>query len=285
MDNLSQLIDKYNVNSFILGFPKCATTSLAHWLEYSPLISITGPKETNMFVPEFHNVVNTFTPSRLGDAFKIRIEATTLNVYSQQLLETLAHRPKIKVIILIRPLCDVAESWHRQMQKANFIEESECLENMLDANNEKGLKNYNYILSQGTILNQWISRLGHERILIVNASELQINPTELAIRLERFYKVKLKLPSEIAETNVFSIPRNERLYSILRTPIIKNRWYKTEKIFPSLRNFRVFFRENVLLKKVAKRKKLKSENYPWLSKEEMVALKLHEENSKRWSAR
>lgn len=112
-------------------------------------------------------------PKRLDARSKVRIEASTLNVYSQDLLETLEKRDDIKVILITRSLSEVAESWHNQMLKASFIEEGTTLSDLLCSSSTSGLKNYREMLAHGNLIDKWITKLGHKRVFVMDCTELK----------------------------------------------------------------------------------------------------------------
>lgn len=281
MKDLNQLINETNINSFVLGFPKCATTSLCQWLESSKVIEVTGPKETNLFAPEFAHRQSSFYPVPLSESALIRIEASTLNVYSKLLLETLANRKEIKVVILTRMLNEVAESWHRQMLKAGFITENSNLEKFIADDSGYELENYKLILSHGSIIQNWLDKLGHDRVLILNSCELAKKPNEIAHLLEKFYGAQLGLTTTIPKTNTFSVPRNKKLYSFLRQPVIKSFWYILEAKIKSLKRVRILIREKVLLRKATKPNSFKTDEIGWLLNEEKLA-NVHLYKNRQW---
>lgn len=47
---------KSKVNTFLVGFPKSGTTSLAHWLSESKNVESSTPKETFNFCTEFNDI-------------------------------------------------------------------------------------------------------------------------------------------------------------------------------------------------------------------------------------
>tara|TARA_A200000113_G_scaffold19397_1_gene16835 strand:+ start:557 stop:1414 length:858 start_codon:yes stop_codon:yes gene_type:complete len=282
LKDLNQLINKTNINSFVLGFPKCATTSLCQWLESSKVIEVTGPKETNLFAPEFAHRQPSFYPAPLSESALIRIEASTLNVYSKLLLETLADRKEIKVVILTRMLNEVAESWHRQMFKAGFITENLELERFVAGDSGYELENYRLILSHGSIIQNWLDRLGHDRVLILNSYELAENPIEIAHLLEKFFGAQLDLPTTVPKTNTFSVPRNKKLYSFLRKPVIKSIWYILEAKIKILKRARILIREKVLLKEATKPNSFKIDKVDWLLSEEKLANVYLSQNREWW---
>ena len=96
------------VRGIVLGFPKSGTTAFAQWLDGSPRVDISNPKETFQLCPEYATNLNRSAQVPLGDSFhgqveaQLRVEATTLNVYSESLRSAAAELPELKVIMLMK---------------------------------------------------------------------------------------------------------------------------------------------------------------------------------------
>ncbi|GEA09390.1 hypothetical protein KUL42_41510 [Alteromonas sp. KUL42] len=221
-------------------------------------------------------------PKRLDARSKVRIEASTLNVYSQDLLETLEKRDDIKVILITRSLSEVAESWHNQMLKASFIEEGTTLSDLLCSSSTSGLKNYREMLAHGNLIDKWITKLGHKRVFVMDCTELKNNSLRIAALLDKFFDCKLELPEVVPVSNVYSSPRNQLLYKFVRTSFFKRIWYSIESNFPYLRKIRIFLREKILLKKSVKQKEFEIKNHSWLINEENIARDMIVKNRNVW---
>ena len=107
---------------FILGAPKCGTTSLAEWLKESPHVFVSTPKEPNFFapdvIPSVYRTVEQY--ERLFDgatpAHRAIGEASTVYLQSAVAVpRILAYRPDARFIVMLRSPIEMAVSLHGQM--------------------------------------------------------------------------------------------------------------------------------------------------------------------------
>lgn len=118
---------------FIVGAPKCGTTSLYYWLNQHPEIFMCSPKEPKFFGKDFHQEEdrrnNTpvffkyreladYTALFQGQEDKFRGDATTYYLYSREAPEEIKHyNPGAKIIIVVREPFSFLKSYHSQMLK------------------------------------------------------------------------------------------------------------------------------------------------------------------------
>jgi hypothetical protein len=106
-------------NFFILGAPKCGTTSLASWLSQHPDVFIPAEKEPNFFNDD-HQVPTRLTSrqyARLFSAAKARAigEASVWYLYSRTAVRNiLAYQPDARFIVCLRNPVEMAFSLHHQ---------------------------------------------------------------------------------------------------------------------------------------------------------------------------
>lgn len=256
-------LQEARIGCLLLGFPKSGTTSFADWLGRSADISLSKPKETYFLCPEFRATHAPVGGKSLEATFfdesgsPVRLEATTLNAYSDSLLELVTSRSDVKCIITIREVLPSIISWHKQMQKAKFIGDmglSEAWTEALTLQNDgvKSLHNYVWMMSFGEHTARWIAAVGHDRLLVVSNAELKKDAAGLSRRVNKFFGKDLKLPDAIPELNVYSERRFKLVYDVLTMPKIKASYYQLEKYVPGLTFCRRAFREKVFLKKTQK---------------------------------
>lgn len=106
-------------NTFLLGAPKCGTTSLAAWLAEHPDVFVSVPKEPAYFCPRYGahmseaGYLGLF--SRAGDA-AIRIDASTQYLRSPDAIRAInAFDPEARFIVMARNPVDMVAAWHEQM--------------------------------------------------------------------------------------------------------------------------------------------------------------------------
>jgi hypothetical protein len=111
-------------NFFIIGAPKCGTTSLADWLSQHPGIFMCRPKEPHYYSPElvaypvarskvwYENLFATATPDQLLG------EASTGYLRSRNAVaRILDDNPDAKLIVCLRNPIEMAPSVHAQLLK------------------------------------------------------------------------------------------------------------------------------------------------------------------------
>jgi hypothetical protein len=108
-------------NFFLIGAPKCGTTSLAAWLAQHPQVYMAPNKE-----PEFFNTDITLAADRSLRAYERLFdkvsaehraigEASVLYLYSQVAIpNVLAYSPRPKFIVAVRDPVEMAVSLHNQ---------------------------------------------------------------------------------------------------------------------------------------------------------------------------
>ena len=112
---------------YIIGAPKCGTTSLYDWLGTHPLVCAPH-KEPCYFSQDIFPTRHLFTHIPSLEAYcrifelkgdqKISGEATPKYLYSDQALSEIAHlRPDAKIIVCLRDPVDLAISLHSQKLK------------------------------------------------------------------------------------------------------------------------------------------------------------------------
>ncbi len=115
---------KIKPNLFVIGAPKCGTTSLCHYLESHNEICFSEPKEAKYFHTDFNKehrlyfnekeylkIFKTITPKT-----KIIAEGTVWYLYSKNAIQNiLDYNKNAKFIVMVRNPIDLAYSLHSQL--------------------------------------------------------------------------------------------------------------------------------------------------------------------------
>lgn len=294
---LRDQIERAGVNLVMLGFPKCGTTAFAEWLDGSRYVAVSHPKETFQLCPEFSVNLQRSEQVELADSYHSsdalwRVEATTLNVYSRSLRAALTDTPT-KVVLLVRDPVESVISWHNQMfQAGTAVSErfEDAWEYALGMNQEptegvEFLRAYELVCSYGRWVSQWLSAVGHDRMLLLYDYEVRKNPHLLQQRIEAFLSCRLELPEAVPVRNQFSSIRFPRAYALLRRPIVKSVLRNSAKYLPIVDGFRRFVRERIMLRPAQKKTAATSENTHLVERfadDQRILAAIYQQNTQRW---
>lgn len=113
------LTSKAQPNTFIIGAPKCGTTSLARWLGEHPDVFMSNPKEPYYFCRPSLQIGGIRTPEQYAAIFarsngeRIVAEATTATIYDDEALARVrAFASDARIVVMIRSPMQLAPSWH-----------------------------------------------------------------------------------------------------------------------------------------------------------------------------
>ena len=120
-------------NFFILGAPKCGTTSLAHWLSKHPSIFISDPKEPRFFNTDFNlpgrpNHIESYQDIFAGaQGYEAIGEASTGYLVSEVAVKRIVERaPNSRFIVCLRHPADMVVSLHAQRLKEGVENIKSC---------------------------------------------------------------------------------------------------------------------------------------------------------------
>ena len=114
--------DPREPNFFILGAPKCGTTSLAHWLARHPQVFMPAIKELDYFNTDIRKAFTETWPQYQAHyapalpSHRAVGEASTGYLRSEVAVPAIEARyPACRYIVCLRNPVDMASAWHRQM--------------------------------------------------------------------------------------------------------------------------------------------------------------------------
>lgn len=111
------------VDFFIIGAPKCGTTSLAEYLKEHPDIDFSRKKEPNFFSTDLGSLRKMSDVQTIDDYLglfsfqedKLQGEASTTYLFSTVALRSiLEHNPNARLIVILRNPVDMVVAWHTQ---------------------------------------------------------------------------------------------------------------------------------------------------------------------------
>jgi len=115
-------------NTFIIGAPKCGTTSLSNYLAQHPQVYFSNPKEPLYWADDFPMANNaSYCPiknfedylllfKKANASHRIIAEGTTTYLYSKTAVKRiLSTVPDAKFIVMLRNPIDLAYAWHGEL--------------------------------------------------------------------------------------------------------------------------------------------------------------------------
>lgn len=182
-------------NFFIIGAPKCGTTSLAHWLSRHPRVFVPAVKEPDYFNTDIRKPYTETWPQYLAHFAKAQPshlavgEASTGYLRSAVAVPAInARYPACKLVVCLRDPVDMAEAWHRQMVY-------ECWEDVRDFEQAWALQaarregralparctepdnlQYARVCALGSQVEQLLAQVDAARVLFVLLDDLRDNP-------------------------------------------------------------------------------------------------------------
>lgn len=222
-------------NFFIIGAPKCGTTSLAAWLSAHPNAFISDPKEPRYFnsdwnfpfrVVDADDYASLFAASRGQQAIG---EATTGYLASEAAVPAiLDFQPDARFVVCLRPPVDLFFSLHGQRLKEGneVLRDPEAAWNAQDERlrgsdlpygvKDPNVLNYNLICSLGTQMKSLFNRVPRNKVFVVLLEDLRDSPDDSFRSLCRFLEIEeISLPIYSA-TNTRSVPRFLWLQRVIR---------------------------------------------------------------------
>lgn len=182
-------------NVFILGAPKCGTTSLASWLSAHPNVFLTADKEPHFFSTDLANrkVTRQSAYESLflrASAEHVRVgEASTWYLYSRDAVPNIeSSYPGALYVVMVREPWEMANSlyWHnlRHLHEdaSDFRQAWEMQPQRASGQNippscrEPSFLQYQAVCSLGAQVSRLLETVEAQRVLIVRMSSVRADP-------------------------------------------------------------------------------------------------------------
>jgi len=233
-------------NLFIVGAPKCGTTSLYHYLENHPEIFLSSPKEVNFFskreLEEQQLYYQDYKPSdeteylnlfvNANSACKIIGEASVSYLYYPDVPKRIyKFNPDAKIIILLRD--PVKRAWsHYLMDKRIGVVNEEFMK-IFKNNNKKDQLHFQQYFLLGNYFSQikrYLDQFGPDHIKVLFSYDLKKNTGEVIGEIYDFLGVKQIQINEVEEYNSYKEPK-----TFFMKKIYASQWLRTmgKKIIPA----------------------------------------------------
>ncbi|CAA0080676.1 Uncharacterised protein [BD1-7 clade bacterium] len=231
------MVDTKLVNTFIVGAPKCGTTSIAAWLSDHPQAYMSPEKEPHYFYTPYHvsknakQYMSLFLAADPSD--KVIAEASVWYLFSKSAVQKiLDYNPNAKFVVCIRNPTDMAVSLHAQKLVSNgtSYERLVSFEDAWAANDERlsgkpvGMVGpscdtrhmaYKYACSIGTQLEALLSEVGVNQVHVILIDDLKRNPRNVWLGLQAFLELKDDGRSDFEAHNIASAPKSLLIHRAL----------------------------------------------------------------------
>ncbi len=196
-------------NFFILGAPKCGTTSLAGWLSEHPQIFMSPQKEPHFFNDDmqFRNVARWEAYLRLFREVRPHHravgEASVFYLYSETAVPNIETRigSHVRYIVMVRDPVDMVYALHEQFlfsgdedvedfqQAWNLSPERRAFRKVPPLCREPRLLDYQWMGLLGHHLERLFQKVPRERVHVIVLDDLRDRPREVYLQVLRFLRV------------------------------------------------------------------------------------------------
>jgi hypothetical protein len=222
-------------NFFIVGAPKCGTTSLATWLAEHPQIYMSPVKEPHHFNTDHKHVM---TPSRrdyerlfenANDSHLAVGEASVWYMYSKEAIPNVErYTSNSKYIVCLRNPVEMAYSLHEQLFVAGYESEPDFVAAwhlQHDRVNGKSIPSlcrepryleYGPACSLGEQLRRVYAYVPKERVLTILLDDVKLDPRAEYLRILRFLNAEDDGRSNFPVINSAKVLRSKVLLKSIR---------------------------------------------------------------------
>jgi len=267
-------------NFFIIGAPKCGTSTLINELRWHPHIYAPLSYEPQWFSTDFSAILDHSEQSYMNlfagveDKHIAIGEKSVIYMYSQVAVDNiLAFNPDSRFIVMLRNPVDLVYSWHSQLYYT-FIEHIESFEEAwaLQESRQRGENigercpvpfalQYREIGSLGKYLQRVQQKVSADRLKIIFMEDFHADPEKVYRETLEFLGVPYAPRADVRKLNVNKRHRWRWLGMMLAhdTKSIGNSLIKRLDRLPLLRKFNVKYRLHEFNKVEYKREPLNGE--------------------------
>ncbi len=220
-------------NFFIIGAPKCGTTSMAEWLRTHPQIFMSDPKEPWFFNTD-HKTEQALSLEQYLYLFSgaeekhLAVgEASSVYLFSHVAVKNLMEfQPQAKLIVMLRNPVEMAASWHAQevrgeVEHIRDFEQAWQVRNkreLLKMNGERGrypvdiqFLNYEKICKLGEQVDRLLKTVDSKSVLFLIMDDLKSDPLKVYKHVLNFLNVPYDGRSNFSVYNQATRPKSRIL--------------------------------------------------------------------------
>lgn len=223
-------------NLFVLGAPKCGTTTLAYWLSQHPEVYVSPTKEPNYFFsPYGRSLALSEYEALFRNATKqpVVAEASVWYLYSGLAVERiLEYNSDSKFIVCLRNPMEMAPSLHAQRCFSGYELESNFnrawLLNAVRENGEFTLvqgidrafgdashMSYRKVCLLGEQVEQLLGKIARKNVFFLFLDDMKSDPVSLWRDIQEFLEIEYFNDIDMSAKNPASIRRSRTFHKIL----------------------------------------------------------------------
>ncbi|MEM1413777.1 MAG: sulfotransferase [Myxococcota bacterium] len=224
------MTDRATPNLFVLGAPKCGSTTAHHVLAQHPSIWMSERKEAHYLCPEFQastSPIRTraeyhalFAP---GEGLAFRGESTPWYLYSESARSQIHHHyPEARFVVILRDPAAMLHALHGELYFQG-MDSIASFEEALDAGRRDRPRSehwrkwdYRSWGDYATHLERWFEAFPRERFHVLFLDDLKADPEGEARKLHDFLGLP-HAPTTVEKTNVAKTLRSGRLAKAMRS--------------------------------------------------------------------
>jgi hypothetical protein len=210
---------------FIIGAPKCGTTSLYDWLSEHPRIFMSEIKEPEYYLPEhpWGRVVSSqemyLRLFKKAKPDQLCGEATARYLFSKTAVPAiLENNPRAKLIAMVRNPVEMAPSFHTQRRWNCREGESDFATAWRDGYSRESWSSYQALCSLGEQLDRLLKVVDRSQVHVIVLDDLRDNPKAVYEQTLAFLRVKSDGRREFPVSNVRKTRRFDVLDRVIRHP-------------------------------------------------------------------
>jgi hypothetical protein len=240
-------MNKIFPNTYIIGAPKCGTTSLVEYLRSHPDIYVPANKEPFYWSKDLNHVIKTTENEYLsnykdvGDQ-KIVIDGSTTYCWSRRAIGEIRSNVKnAKFIYMIRNPVEMVFSWHSQLLSENSAID-QCVEKSWHEKatggrtaflGEKAL-DYRYVCSLGDHLLNIRKEVENHNLLVLVLDDLKMKPRETYLQVLNFLSLEDNGFNDFIKYNVHKV-RVNNIFSMVSSIFTEPHNYKVAKYYINMK--------------------------------------------------
>lgn len=225
---------------FIVGAPKCGTTSLAYYLRQHPGVFIPGRKEPHYFGKDLNgwrpfSGVEEYLALFEDAGGRLCGEASTWYLYSHSAAEEIHdHNPQARIIVMVRDPVDVIASLHNQLLHDGYHEDLEDLAAALAAEPDRRAGRripascrrpealqYTEVVRFAPQIRRYHETFGADRVHVVVFDDLRTRTLGVYRAVLDFLSVDTAFVPDLEIRNRSKRTRSRRLHAAMRSPVMR----------------------------------------------------------------